>query len=397
MLERFGWTTIPENSRPLLWVHAVSVGEVQATRPLVAAVREQYPQYRILLTTTTPTGAETVRQLYQDTVIHRYMPYDLPDVIHRFCKRLQPDLLIVMETEIWPNLFHICHKINVPLVIANARLSAASLARYKKLFWLARQTLSKVTSVVAQTSADADRFVELGLERNRIRVAGNLKFDIPATDGGTVQDDELENLFQAPGRKVWLAASTHDGEEQIILESHAAILARIPDCLLIIAPRHPERFNLVAGLARKAGFRVLKMTARQAVTRDIQVFILDTLGDLPACYRLSDIAFIGGSLVPAGGHNPLEPAARSVPVLFGPHTYNFSDVCRNLLASGAALAVNDAADLAESVLAFLSDSDKRRVAGESARKFIESNRGSVNVILAELKPLLEKSASSRRM
>ena len=393
--ERFGWTTIHGNNSPLLWVHAVSVGEVQATRPLIKAVRVHYPQFRILLTTTTPTGAETVKQLYQDTVTHRYMPYDLPGAVGRFCQRLHPDLFIAMETEIWPNLFHTCHKNDIPVIIANARLSAASLAGYKKLVLLARETLSKVTCIIAQSHTDADRFMELGVERDKIRVTGNLKFDVPESESFAKQAGELKKLLGTSARKVWLAASTHDREEQIILESHARILAQIPQCLLIIAPRHPERFNEVVRLARKAGFSVLKMTDKQAVTSNIQVFILDTLGDLPACYTQSDIAFIGGSLVAAGGHNPLEPASRSVPVLFGPHTSNFSDICRNLQDCGAAMVVKDAASLAQTVLAFLNDSDKCRSAGDAARTFVESNRGSVDAMLAELRPLLKKAALRR--
>jgi 3-deoxy-D-manno-octulosonic-acid transferase len=325
------------------------------------------------------------------------MPYDLPGVIYRFCNRIRPDLLIVMETEIWPNLFHTCQKYDVPVIIANARLSTRSLARYKKLLLLARQTVSKASFVFAQSKVDADRFSELGLERDKIHVTGNLKFDIPEIEGVVEQVGELKKILHTSGRKVWLAASTHDGEEPIILESHAGILAQIPGCLLVIAPRHPERFNMVVNLARKAGFSVLRMTDGQTVTSNIQVFILDTLGDLPACYTLSDIAFVGGSLVPAGGHNPLEAAARSVPVLFGSYTYNFSGICRKLMECGAAMTVKDAADLAESVLAFLSDDDKRRVAGESGRLFFDSNRGSVNAMLAELKPLLEKLSSVRQM
>lgn len=393
--ERFGWLAKRKDDQPLLWIHAVSVGEVQATNPLVHAIGRQYPQFRILVTTTTPTGADTVMRLYRDKVIHRYVPYDLPGAVHRFRRHIRPDLLIVMETEIWPNLYHTCSTNGVPVIIANARLSAMSLSGYKKLASLARDTLSMVTKVITQSHADAERFIELGVAPDNIRVSGNLKFDVLVPEETTGNAEELKKILGSSGRRIWLAASTHEREEQVVLESHAKILDEYPDCLLIIAPRHPERFTDVARLAKNAGFTVLKKTDGQIVNGKTQVFILDTLGDLPACYTNSDVAFIGGSLVPAGGHNPLEAAVRGVPVLFGPHTHNFDSICKGLLANGTAKTVRDAQGLAEAVLELFSDASKRQHAGDSARAYVESNQGTINTVMAELKPLLEKSVSCR--
>lgn len=393
--ERFGRIAARDDDSPLLWIHAVSVGEVQATTPLVNAVNRDYPQFRILITTTTPTGADTVLRLYRHKVSHRYIPYDLPGAVERFCNRIRPDLLIVMETEIWPNLYHTCYENGVPVIIANARLSARSLAGYKKLASLARHTLSMVTRVITQSHADAERFASLGVADNNIRVSGNLKFDVLVPEETDEHTEELKTILGPPGRRIWLAASTHEREEQIVLESHAKILDEFPDCLLIIAPRHPERFAEVARLARDAGFTVLKKTDGQFASSNIQVFILDTLGDLPACYAMTDVAFIGGSLVPAGGHNPLEAAALAVPVLFGPHIHNIDSICTELLACGAAKTIVDATGLADAVLDLFNDRDKCLSAGESARAFVESNRGSVDSVMDELQPLLEKSDSNR--
>lgn len=391
--ERFGFTRETDIDGPLLWVHAVSVGEVHAARPLIDHLQKQYPQYRILVTTMTPTGADMADRQFGGAVIHRYIPYDLPAAVKRFLACLSPALLIVMETEIWPNLFFYCRRNNIPVVIANARLSEQSCAGYRHLAPLTRATLARVNVIAARDQADAQRFISLGADAKIVSIMGNLKFDISLPDNMNQQVAGIRHDL-ADDRPMWIAASTHEGEEQIILAAHAEILKQHPACLLIIAPRHPRRFDMVMELSIKAGFSTIRKTRQQRLTNDVQVFILDTLGELPAYYGASNLAFTGGSLVPAGGHNMLEPASLGLPVIAGPHNHNFEEIAGMLEAAGALWIVHDSGELTARVNRLLADVGLRRRAGEQGKKLVESNRGSVNVLLRILEPYLRPEATS---
>ena len=390
--ERFGNVPRIETRKPIIWIHAVSVGEVQATRPLIDRIRLEYPAYLILVTTYTPTGAETVEQVFADSVIHRFVPFDLPVAVSRFISRISPEFLIVMETEIWPNLFRICNQKNIPVILVNARLSESSLRGYMYIRSLIKQTLEQCAMILAQTKEDAQRFGKLGVDGEKLYVAGNLKFDC-------ILEPDLNECVtingQVSGRAhVWIAASTHDKEEEIILAAHRGILDEYPDCLLIIAPRHPERSGGIFRMAERAGFEVMLDSTGSDRTGNTQVYILDVIGKLPPYYAVSDIAFIGGSLVPVGGHNMLEPASLGIPVLTGPYTHNFTGVLQGLIQCGAARVVMNADDVTNLVKANFRDENMRLEAGESGKKYVEKNRGGTAQVLDKLRTILEKDATS---
>jgi len=377
--ERLGFPDWINPGSPVLWVHAVSVGEVQAATPLVKRLLDCYPQYQILITTVTPTGAQRVRQRFGDSVRHLYLPYDLPNAVNSFIIRVKPKFLLIMETELWPNLYHACASRGIPAVLANARLSPRSFKGYKRLYYLTRETLDNVSLIAAQTQEEANRFVMIGADRQKVMVAGNLKFDINLPRSLDEQAESLRRYFSV-NRTVWIAASTHEGEEEYILQAHKQILSRDPQCLLIIAPRHPERFDKVFELSRKHGFATIRKSKNEQCNNKIQVFILDSLGELPLYYAASDLAFVGGSLVPVGGHNVLEPACIEVPVVSGPHTHNFEEVRRLLVGVGAMTIVYDVEQLIDKVWALISDANIRHEMGEAGKKAVMENRGSVDLV-----------------
>jgi 3-deoxy-D-manno-octulosonic-acid transferase len=291
-----------------LWIHAVSVGEVNAAAPLLAALRERYPGQQLLVTTTTPTGSARVRALWGREVRHVYLPYDLPGAVRNFLEHFQPQLALVMETEIWPNLFAVLRHRGVPVLIANARLSERSLRGYRPIAPLVRDTLSAIDVVAAQSAADAERYRKLGARAASVLVTGNLKYDLPLPEG--IVEQALEWRRAWGGRPVWIAASTHPDEEEVVLQAHRAVLEAFPEALLLWAPRHPERFAAVAAASGRAGFQVRQRRDDGLPGLDSDVFVVDTLGELMAFYAASDVAFVGGSLQEVGGHNVLEPAAR---------------------------------------------------------------------------------------
>jgi len=391
--ERFGYVRRLDSSSPVIWIHAVSVGEVHATKPLVDRIIKSYPHYQLLITTMTPTGADAVHNHFGNRVFHYFIPYDLPNAVHRFILQIKPVLLIVMETEIWPNLFYNCRINNIPVVIANARMSENSFAGYKRLSGLARDTLSNVSFVITQGQADADRIVALGADKSRVKVSGSIKFDIEFPEDINKKGLLLrQNIFH--NRPVWIAASTHAGEEQIILSAFGSILQQHPDCLLIIAPRHPERSNTITDLSIKSGFITARKSQGQIVDDQVKVYLLDTLGELPEYYAASDLAFVGGSLIPHGGQNMLEPACLGVPVITGPNDHNFSEISTMLQLCGAAWTVVDVEELAQRVNLLLADKKLRHDAGEKGRKLVEVNRGSIHRLMEILHPYLENNATS---
>jgi 3-deoxy-D-manno-octulosonic-acid transferase len=398
--DRSYWQALPERlgygpPAPAggLWVHAVSVGEVQAAASLVRALARRHPQLPLTLTTSTPTGRARARSLFGAEVAVRYLPYDLPGPVRRFLERVRPQLGIILETEIWPNLYRACGRRDLPLVLASARLSARSVGRYRWLGGLVREALARNVWVAAQSEADLGRFAALGASPARSRVVGNLKFDFElpaeAADGAGALRAALGS-----GRPVWVAGSTHEGEEDQVLDAHARLRATRPDALLVLAPRHPPRFEAVAGLLRRRGTAFAARSGGTAVAPATEVLLLDTLGELVRFYAAADVAFVGGSLVPVGGHNLLEPAALGKPVVSGPHTANAAPVARLLIEAGAAETVADAQELAACVARLLADGGARRARGERGRAAVDANRGALARFLALVEPLLRPGAAT---
>ncbi|MDH4134259.1 MAG: lipid IV(A) 3-deoxy-D-manno-octulosonic acid transferase, partial [Gammaproteobacteria bacterium] len=371
---------------PLIWIHAVSVGEVRASEPLVKVMQRDYPGHRFLITTMTPTGSATVRQLFGDRVSHCYIPYDLPGAVGRFLRRTQPKLVLIMETELWPNLFHQCHVRGIPLVIANARLSEKSARGYARVTALTRATLECVSQIGAQGEADATRLRALGAKN--VTVTGSIKFEleVPADLGA-----RAKVLRAGFGRRsVWVAASTRDGEEKHVLEAFEELRKKFSDLLLILVPRHPERFDLVARQCVQRGWKIERRSERrESVANETAILFGDTMGEMLLFHAVADVSYIGGSLVPLGGQNLLEALAVGTPVVFGPHMYNFSDIRRMSLECGAAREVSNSRELAESVGTWLADGTSRRTAGEAGQKMVEENRGALGKTLELLRNVLK--------
>ena len=359
-----------------VWVHAVSVGETQAAQPLVKRLLAEPRAQPVTVTTTTPTGSVRVGELFGDQVFHVYLPFDLPWAVDGFLDRVRPRLLIMVETEIWPNLLAGCAARGIPTLLANGRLSARSARGYARLDGFARETFGALGAVAAQSEADAERFVALGVPAGRVRVTGSMKFDM-AIRGSVKEQAEVLRRDWGNDRPVWVAASTHEGEEEAVIEAHRQVLRRLPEALLVLVPRHPERFDRAAQLVRRAGLAMVRRTERAAVTPDTAVFLGDTMGELPVFLGAADAAFVGGSLVDIGGHNVLEPAAFGVPVVFGPHMHNFAAISEMLLGADAALQVPDAQGLGEVVLRWLGDASERTRIGENGRRVVEANRGAL--------------------
>lgn len=370
--ERFGHFPDP-GFEDCIWVHAVSVGEVNAAQPLIQALQRRYAPRPLVVTTVTPTGSDRVRKLFGDEVFHVYLPYDLPRAVGRFLDRVKPVLAVVMETEIWPNLFHQCGVRGIPLAVVNARLSERSLRGYRPILALVRQALANVALVAAQSHADARRYHMLGARPECVHVSGNLKYDIPLPKGARQRGEELRAHWGAT-RPAWFAASTHEGEELAAFEAHLKVLARMPDALLLVAARHPERFRMVEHAARNLGFAVATHSMGDA-NAETQCLIVDAMGVMMRYYAACDLAFVAGSLVPVGGHNVLEPATLSKPVLVGPYTFNFEEITRSLIDAGGARRVASAPELGEAVLDLLRNPRELARMGASARAVCARERG----------------------
>ncbi|HEX5352789.1 MAG TPA: lipid IV(A) 3-deoxy-D-manno-octulosonic acid transferase [Rhodanobacteraceae bacterium] len=370
--ERFGRFPDP-GLQESIWVHAVSVGEVNAALPLIEALRRRYAPRPMVVTTVTPTGSERVRELFGDEVFHVYLPYDLPRAVKRFLDRIRPSLAVVVETEIWPNLFHQCGRRGILLAVVNARLSERSLRGYRPVRPLVRAALENVALVAAQSQADARRYRTLGAVPARVHVSGNLKFDRLLPQDVRERGEELRRQW-GEARPVWIAASTHESEELAAFEAHLKVLARMPDALLLIAARHPERFRLVEHAARNLGFAVAIHSAGD-VNPETQCLVIDAMGVMMRYFAAGDLAFIAGSLVPIGGHNVLEPAALSKPVLVGPHTFNFEEITRTMIDAGGARRVASASELGTVVLELLRNPEERARMGAAAHLVFARERG----------------------
>ncbi|HRD65747.1 MAG TPA: lipid IV(A) 3-deoxy-D-manno-octulosonic acid transferase [Candidatus Competibacter sp.] len=384
--ERLGFVS-PLPQTGCLWVHAVSVGETRAALPLIRALRVRYPESPLLVTVTTLTGSRQVREALGDQVHHVYAPYDLPGAVRRFLRRTQPRLAVIMETELWPNLLHRCAATGVPVLVANARLSERSARGYARVRGLTAAMLQDVALIAAQSEADAERFRALGAPR--VRVIGNLKYDLTLPDELSGQGIRLRQELLGAKRLVWIAASTHAGEEEPILEAFALIRHRWPELLLLLVPRHPERFDGVAALCRQQNFDLVRRSERCPCTPDTAVFLGDSMGELLLFYAAADLAFVGGSLVATGGHNILEPALLGLPVLFGPHMFNFSEASRHLLDARAARQVADVAALATAVDRLLADPRLRQTVGQRGRAVVERHRGALAASLDCIETILD--------
>jgi 3-deoxy-D-manno-octulosonic-acid transferase len=389
--ERFGFVTHPDGA-PLIWIHAVSVGEARAAVPLVKRLAEEYVHHRFLITTMTPTGSATVRQTLGDRVAHCYVPYDYPWAVRRFLDRTRPVLAVIMETELWPNLFHECRARGIPLLVANVRLSERSANRYRRVAPLVRATLGQVSRFGVQNEADAARLRALGAASERVAVTGSIKFEL-SLPASLIESAEVLRRSWGADRPVWLAASTHDGEDEPLLLAHADLRrqARFANALLVLVPRHPERFTAVVKLSRKHGFNTAQRSAVPGLLDPaVEVLVGDTMGELQLFYAAADVAFIGGSLVATGGHNLLEAAAVGKPVVFGPHMFNFTEIAAMTLERGAGVQVRAVAELAPAIGDFLGNANRRFGAGEAGRRMVEENRGALEHtvrLIEELLPL----------
>lgn len=389
--ERFGFLPSPLQT-DCLWIHAVSVGEVRAALPLIRALQIHYPTTPLLVTTTTLTGSRQVREALGTQVHHAYAPYDLPGAVQRFLQRARPKLAIIMETELWPNLLRRCAAAGVPVLLANARLSERSARRYARIKGLTTAMLHEITLIAAQADADAERFRALGAPR--VRTIGNLKYDLTLPTALPEQGETLRQELFGSDRPVWIAASTHAGEDEQILQALTLVRSHWPELLLLLVPRHPERFNHVAVLCRQQGFNLVRRSERRSCTPETAVFLGDSMGELLLFYAAADLAFVGGSLVPIGGHNVLEPALLRLPILFGPHMFNFSEASQRLLEAAAAWRVVDATALAAAVNRLLADPSGRYMAGQRGREVVERHRGALTALLECIAILLNLNTKS---
>lgn len=385
LAQRFGFAY--QRLEPSLWVHAVSVGEVVAAAPLIRALLERYPQHPLLLTTVTPTGAARAQSLFGDAIAHAYIPFETPDAVNRFFRRAQPKIAMIMETEIWPNLYHGCGTRRIPLVLVSARISPRSVNSYRKLLPLFRETLSHGIVIAAQSEADAERFISLGASEQRTRVTGNIKFDTELPPDLLARGQALRRKVMGE-RPVWIAASTHDGEEELVLQAHRQLLAKHPNLLLILVPRHPQRFPAVRSLIEKSEFEYVARTSGDVCKASTSVYFGDTMGEVTLFYAASDIAFVAGSLTPIGGHNMLEPAALGVPVLTGPYVFNAQEIADRFVAEEACRMVQDTDGLVAEVDRLLRHPNEARALGENGRQILEKNRGALLRLLRLIEPLI---------
>ncbi|MEX2124416.1 MAG: lipid IV(A) 3-deoxy-D-manno-octulosonic acid transferase [Woeseia sp.] len=384
--QRFG-LGFPEIEQGSFWIHAVSVGEVQASIPLVRALARRFSDRPLLITTVTPTGAARVRSLFGDTVQHSYIPFETPSAVKNFFDATKPQLALIMETEIWPNLYHECGARKIPLVLVSARISPRSVNNYRKLLPLFRETLSHGIVIAAQSEADAERFRSLGARPERTRVTGNIKFDIEVPADLVTRGHEFRSRYLGE-RAIWIAASTHHKEEEQVLAAHRLIREKVPDALLILVPRHPERFESVRQLLDRQDTAFVSRTSGSTVGADCSVFLGDTMGEVPLFYAASDVAFVGGSLVPVGGHNLLEPAALGLPVVTGPHLFNTQEIADMFVNIGALTRVEDVEQLAVAATRLLKDETIARRLGNLGRDVVLQNRGALERLLHLLEPLI---------
>ncbi|EAR62861.1 lipid IV(A) 3-deoxy-D-manno-octulosonic acid transferase [Neptuniibacter caesariensis] len=376
-LERLGFMQPSEKgSQQPLWIHAVSVGETLAIVPLVKLIQARHPELPIVMTTMTPTGAERVKASFGDLVTHYYCPYDLPDALDRFLNKVNPRGCVIVETELWPNLVNACHSRKVPVLVANARLSERSAKGYARFANLSRSMLQQINLIAAQNATDGQRFLDLGLPCDALNVTGSIKFDVSAPEGAERLAYALRELWGTQ-RNVLIAASTHEGEEAQLLEAFQVLREAHPELLLVIVPRHPERFDHVAELIKGKGWNLSRRSKGDQPSGKTDVYLGDTMGELMKLIAAADIAFVGGSLIERGGHNPLEPAVLKKPVVMGPHYFNFLQICDALSEAGGLSVAHNQKELEAEFARLLSNHEEALSQGEKGLLFVESNQGAL--------------------
>lgn len=385
--QRLGFVERPAQAGGV-WVHAVSVGEVQAAAALIAELRRRHRGTPIVITTTTSTGAQRARTLFKDDVQHCYLPYDLPGAVGRFLERIAPRVAIILETEIWPTLYAELGRRRIPLVLGSARVTERSVARYRRLASLFRDTLARDILVGAQTAGDAERFRAIGAAPARVRVTGNIKYDLEIAATTITAGRELRRQWGSE-RPVWIAGSTHAGEEAAALEAHASVRAQYPQALLLLVPRHPQRFDEVRSLLQQRAVTFAQRSAGALPAAEDAVLLVDTIGELQMFYAAADVAFVAGSLVPVGGHSLLEPAVLGLPLLSGPYTQNSRDSADLLVQAGALHIVQDADQLAVRLLEWIHHPEQARAAGARGQEAVAASRGAVDRLVAMIDPLLD--------
>ena len=382
--------------KPVIWAHCASMGEVLAAEPLLKALLERHPDKQLVVTTMTATGALQVRQRLPQAR-HYLVPLDLPWNTQRFVKTLKPLVGIIFETEIWPNLIHSCHQAGVPLIIANGRLSPEAFVSYKKIRPLIADALKKVTCLAAKSDTDAERFIRLGFPMARVEVTGSIKFDLQLPTNVAEQLTALKESLSWGDRPVWIAASTHEGEDLPLLLAHQQVLVQQPNALLILVPRHPQRFDAVAKLITDQGLSLARRSLDEPVAITTQVYLGDTLGEMLLLYALADLAFVAGSLEPIGGHNLLEPAAVGVPVITGPHLQNFSELAELLRQVGALKEVEKAAELPQVLHSLWQSKSTSQAMSTAGKRVVDANRGAMHkqlILVESLLPLVNPVAKS---
>lgn len=383
--ERFAYR-LPPMQPGGIWVHAVSVGESIAAAPMIRQLLLRHPELPITVTCMTPTGSERIQALFagEPRIQHCYLPYDLPWASGRFLDHVRPRLAVIIETELWPNHIHQCARRGIPVALANGRLSERSARGYARFSRLTAPMLAEMSLLAVQTQVEAERFLALGARPECVQVTGSIKFDLNVDPTVPVRAARLREQWQASERPFWIAASTHEGEDEVILAAHRQLLASHADALLILVPRHQERFASMHALCKAQGFTTVQRSLDQPVTAATQVLLGDTMGELLFLYALADIAFVGGSLVANGGHNPLEPAALAKPVLSGPHMFNFLEIGAMLREAGALVEVDDAQGLATAVRQWIELPRDAVRSGEAGLAVMRANQGALKRLLDAL-------------
>jgi len=389
--ERFGGAPRPVDG-PVIWVHAVSVGETRAAEPLVAVLLHDHPRATILLTHMTPTGRATGVEIFGDRVMRSWLPWDLGFAVRRFLDRARPAFGVLLETEVWPNLLGECHARDIPVFLVNARLSKRSAAGYARVAPLAREALGHLAGVAAQTLEDARRLEALGAKD--VAVTGNIKFDLAVPEDIEARGRDLRSIF-GPGRRIWVVGSTRDGEESLLMEAIEEA-DPAPDVLVVVVPRHPQRFEEVASLLSRGGAPVARRSLARPVPAAARYALGDSMGEMLAYYAVADVVFVGGSLKPYGGQNLIEPCAVGRPVIFGPHTFNFESAAEAALDEGAGLRARDAREAVAMALALLGDRRRCADMGLRAQRFAQANRGAMARLSAWLVPRLAASRGPAR-
>lgn len=379
-----------DRNKPTVWFHAVSAGEVNAMTPLIKRFQHHFNDHNLVLTTMTPTGSLQAQKIKDVDINHMYVPYDYPKAIKRFLNTIEPSLLVIMETELWPNVIDYTHQRNIPILVANGRISPKSLPSYQKARWFFKPFLEELDTVCAQSDEDSARFRQIGCPSQTIINAGNLKYDMTIDETARQKAYEFRHQHM-PDRQIWVAGSTHNGEESEALKAHSHLLQQDPNRLLILVPRHPQRFDEVAALCEQHGLKTARRSQQEAPQQDDQVFLIDKMGELVFMYGCSDVAFVGGSLADIGGHNPLEPTAMGVPVISGPRVFNFNQVYESLEKANGVITVQNAEQLAEQVQDLLSRKDKSQSLTQNALTVLKANQGALERHMHVINQYLDQS------